>query len=74
MTTTKPETNFTRRPWRILIGLLVALAGSYWVGRQLGLSNDELLGYLLVSLSLVVGSGVVALLLFGVIRLFRGLR
>ncbi len=37
----------------------------------MGLGNDELLGYLLASMSLVIASGVVALLLFGVIRLFR---
>lgn len=58
----------------MLVALLVALAGSYWIGRQLGLGNDELFGYLLASVSLVIGSGLVALVLFGVIRLFRGSR
>jgi hypothetical protein len=60
-----------RRTRRVLLSLLVALAGSYWVGREFGLGNDELLGYLLASVTLVVASGVVALVLFGVIRLFR---
>jgi apolipoprotein N-acyltransferase len=71
MTSMDDEPRFTRRPWRTLFGLLAALVGSYWVGRQLGLGNDELAGYLLASLSIVVAAGLVALLLFGVIRLFR---
>ena len=65
------EPRFTRRPWRTLFGLLAALAASYWVGRQLGLSNDDLLGYFLASLAVVIAAGLVALVVFGVIRLFR---
>ena len=65
------ESRSTRRPWRTLFGLLAALAASYWVGQRLGLSNDDLLGYLLASLAVVIAAGLVALLLFGVIRLFR---
>jgi hypothetical protein len=71
MTANDNEPGFTRRPWRTLLGLLAALAASYWVGRRLGLSNDDLLGYLLASLSVVIAAGVVALLVFGVIQLFR---
>ena len=71
MTSTDNEPRFTRRPWRALLGLLTALAGSYWIGRQLGLGNDELVGYLLASVSIVVAAALVALLLFGVIRWFR---
>jgi hypothetical protein len=65
------ETKFARRPWRTLIALLVAVAASYWVGRQFGLDHGELVGYLLASIAIVVGAGFVALLLFGAIRLFR---
>ena len=71
MTSTDNEPRFTRRPWRTLLGLLAAFAGSYWIGRQLGLGNDELVGYLLASVSIVVAAALVALLLFGVIRWFR---
>ena len=71
MTSIDNEPRFTRRPWRTLFGLVAALVGSYWVGRQLGLGNDELVGYLLASVSIVIAAGLVALLLFGVIRLFR---
>lgn len=71
MTSIDNEPRFTRRPWRTLLGLVAALVGSYWVGRQLGLGNDELAGYLLASVSIVIAAGLVALLLFGVIRLFR---
>ncbi len=60
-----------RRTRRTLLSLLAALALSFVLGWELGLGNDELLGYLLASLTLVVGSGLVALMLFGVIRLFR---
>jgi len=71
MTSPDNEPRFTRRPWRTLLGLLAALAGSYWIGRQLGVGNDELIGYLLASVSLVIAAGLVALLLFGVIRWLR---
>ena len=71
MTSIDNEPRFTRRPWRTLFGLLAALVGSYWVGRRLGLGNDELVGYLLASVSIVIAAGLVALLLFGLIRLFR---
>ena len=63
--------NLWPRTRRLLLTLLVALAGCYWVGRLLGLTNDELLGYLAVSVGLVVLAGLVALLLFGVVRLFH---
>ncbi len=67
----KPGANPARRTLRLLFALLLALAASYWAGRVFGLGNDELLGYLLASVGLIVASGVVALLLFGVTRLFR---
>ena len=66
-----PDAGNTRRTLRILVGLLVALAATYWAGRTMGLGNDELLGYLLASVGLVVGSGLAALVLFGLVRLFR---
>jgi hypothetical protein len=50
---------------------VTALLGSLWVGRQFGLGNDELLGYLLASVAFVVTSGIVALALFGIVRLFK---
>jgi len=56
---------------RLLFTLLLALAASYWAGREFGLGNDELLGYLLASVGLIVASAVVGALLFGVTRLFR---
>jgi hypothetical protein len=56
---------------RLLLGLVTALLGSLWVGRQFGLGNDELLGYLLASVAFVVTSGIVALALFGIVRLFK---
>jgi hypothetical protein len=56
---------------RLLLGLVAALLGSLWVGRQFGLGNDELLGYLLASFAFVVTSGIVALALFGIVRLFK---
>ena len=56
---------------RLLLGLVTALLGSLWVGRQFGLGNDELLGYLLASVAFVVASGIVALALFGIVRLFK---
>ena len=67
----RPGTNPARRTLRLLFALLLALAASYWAGRVFGLGNDELLGYLLASVGLIVASGVVASLLFGVTRLFR---
>ena len=56
---------------RLLLGLVTALLGSLWVGRQFGLGNDELIGYLLASVAFVVTSGIVALALFGIVRLFK---
>jgi hypothetical protein len=68
---TKPSVSPARRALRLFFTLLLAFAASYWAGRELGLGNDELLGYLLASVALIVASGVVAALLFGVTRLFR---
>ncbi len=67
----KPEQNTKRRTLRTLLTLLVALAATYLAGRELGLHNDELVGYLLASVGLVVASGLVALAGFGLVRLFR---
>lgn len=67
----KPGAGPASRTLRLLFTLLLAFAASYWAGREFGLGNDELLGYLLASVGLIVASGVVALLLFGVTRLFR---
>lgn len=60
-----------RRTLRILLTLLIALAATYWAGRTMGLSNDELFGYLLTSVGLVAASGLVALILFALVRLLR---
>jgi hypothetical protein len=67
----RPRVNPARRTLRLLFTLLLAFAASYWAGRVFGLGNEELLGYLLASVGLIVASAVVALLLFGVTRLFR---
>lgn len=68
---TKPAASSASRALRLLFTLLLALAATYWAGREFGLRNDELLGYLLASVGLIVASGVVAMLVFGVTRLFR---
>ena len=60
-----------RQAWRLLAGLLVALAGTYWVGREFGLSDSELLGYLVGSVGLVVAAALVGLVLFCVIVWLR---
>lgn len=67
----RPAVSPARRTLRLLFTLLLAFAASYWAGREFGLGNDELLGYVLASVGLIVASGVVAALLFGVTRLFR---
>ena len=67
----KPGQDTKRRTLRILLTLLIALAATYWAGREFGLSNDELSGYLLASVGLVAASGLVALIVFGVVRLLR---
>lgn len=67
----KPERNTTRRTLRILLTLLGALAVTFWAGREFGLHNEELVGYLLASVGLVAASGLVALVVFGLLRLFR---
>ncbi len=67
----KPGPDLKRRTLRILLTLLIALGATYWAGRAFGLGNDELFGYLLASVGLVVASGLVALVLFGLVRLFR---
>jgi hypothetical protein len=67
----RPRVNPARRTRRLLFTLLLAFAASYWAGRVFGLGNDELFGYVLASVGLIVASAVVASLLFGVTRLFR---
>jgi hypothetical protein len=67
----RPGASSARRTLRLLLALLLALAASFWAGRVFGLGNDELLGYLLASVGLIVASGVVAALLFAVTRLLR---
>ena len=51
--------------------MLIAFAATYWAGQEFGLNEDELFGYVLASVGLVVASALVALLLFGIVRLFR---
>lgn len=60
-----------RRTLRLFIVMLVALGAAWLAGREFGLGNDELLDYLLLSGAMVIASGVVGFLLFGIIRLFR---
>ena len=71
MSTADQERDLTRRTVRILIGLLAAFAIAYGFGRELGLSNDELLGYLLASVGLDAVAGLAGLILFGLVLLFR---
>jgi hypothetical protein len=71
MSTTDRSVRFARRTLRLTFALLAAVAGSYWVGRALGLGHDELVGYLIASVVLVATSGVVGLIVFGVLQLFR---
>ncbi|HEY6599158.1 MAG TPA: hypothetical protein VIZ30_07590 [Pseudomonadales bacterium] len=68
---TPPEHSARRRGWRLPLTLLIAFAATYWAGQEFGLGDDELFGYVLASVGLVVASALVALLLFGVVRLFR---
>lgn len=65
------DSSLARRTRRTLLVLLAAMTASYWVGRELGLGNDELVGYLLASLVLVATAGLVGLIVFGVLRLLR---
>src|SRR4051794_20938655 len=51
-----PASMSARRTLRLLLTLLIALGAAYWAGRELGLGNDELLGYLLLSVGLLVAS------------------
>jgi len=60
-----------RRPIRLFVTLVLAMGVTYYGGREFGLGNDELIGFLLASIGLVVAAGVVGLLVFGVLRLFR---
>ncbi|MCX7065992.1 MAG: hypothetical protein NT024_15835 [Proteobacteria bacterium] len=71
MSKTDQAVRFARRARRLMVALLAAVAGSYWVGRMLGLAHEELIGYLIASVVLVAASGVVGLLVFGVLQLFR---
>ena len=68
---TKGESTNSRRPIRLIVTLLVALGVTYIGGREFGLGNDELIGFLLAALGLVIAAGVVGLLLFGLLRLIR---
>jgi hypothetical protein len=56
---------------RLFVTLVAALAATYVGGREFGLSNDELIGFLLASVLLVIAAGVVGFALFGLLRLFR---
>ncbi|HTO56148.1 MAG TPA: hypothetical protein VMJ74_00075 [Pseudomonadales bacterium] len=66
-----PEPSSARRPIRLFVTLVLAMGVTYYGGREFGLGNDELIGFLLASIGLVVAAGVVGLLVFGVLRLFR---
>ena len=68
---TPAEHSARRRGWRLTLTLLIAFAATYWAGQEFGLNDDELFGYVLASIGLVVASALVALLLFGIARLFR---
>jgi len=68
---TNRDSSHARRTRRTLLVLLVAMTASYWGGRELGLGNDELVGYLLASLALVATAGLVGLIVFGVLQLLR---
>lgn len=50
----------------LLIGVVI-----YSVASALGIENAELWRYFLASMLLVVGSALLALVVFGIIRLFR---
>jgi hypothetical protein len=69
--TSESESPSSRRTIRLFVTLWVALGGTYFVGREFGLGNDELIGYLGASALLVLAAGVVGLALFGLVRLFR---
>jgi hypothetical protein len=56
---------------RLFVTLLLALVATYVGGREFGLGNDELIGFLIASAELVLAAGVVGLVLFGLLRLFR---
>ncbi|HET6471971.1 MAG TPA: hypothetical protein VFG38_09015 [Pseudomonadales bacterium] len=66
-----PEPSSARRPIRLFVTLVLAMGVTYYGGREFGLGNDELIGFLLASVGLVAAAGVVGLLLFGVLRLIR---
>ena len=68
---TEREPPNSRRQIRLFVTLLLAVAVTYYGGREFGLGNEELIGYLLASVALVIGAGIVGLLLFGVLRLIR---
>jgi len=68
---TELESTSSRRLVRQFITLLLAIGVTYYGGREFGLSNDELIGFLLATAGLIVAAGVVGLLLFGVLRLIR---
>ena len=71
MSKTDQDVRYARRTRRLMFVLSAAVAGSYWGGRALGLGHEELVGYLIASVLLVATSGVVGLIVFGVLLLFR---
>jgi len=68
---TERESTKVRRPTRLVVTFLIAIGVTYYGGREFGLGNDEMIGFLLATAGLVVAAGVVGLLLFGVLRLIR---
>jgi hypothetical protein len=68
---TEGESTNARRPTRLFVTLLVAIVVTYYGGREFGLGNDEMIGFLLATAGLIVAAGVVGLLLFGLLRLIR---
>jgi apolipoprotein N-acyltransferase len=74
MNTDKERKSLARRAWRLFAGLCAALAFTYWAGREFGLGHDELFGYLLASVVVVLGAALVGALLFVVIAVVRRIR
>ncbi len=64
----KPQNRIARR---VLLGALVAVAAIFWLAREMDLDREVLLGYLVGSVVLVVGSLVAASLVVVVVKLLR---